>query len=425
MNKVWTRIFLIAAAAAFILFISNDFGLIDIRETAIVVALGIDMPNEGDGLDVTAQIAVPASAGSGPAGNVTVKNARSVGDAVAMMNRETGWYPTLVHCRLVLVGEALTERDLFDALDYFLRNDSVEDSCLVAVCSGRAEQIMAARSPVGDISAEAVLKVLSAEAQKTGQVSVNTLRTFAIGYYSVTESGYLPYLSVKREAESQGGGAQAGGAKQASGRAPSIGRNRRWRLRPQPIPRAASAEGGEGKAGESGSADVFDAARTMLFYRGRRAALLTQEETLAFNLACARTDFAYGNVYAEKDGQERAYNLQMKIGKKKRTLRFTGETPVFTFRIRAKARIVDADRADGILAIAKTQIADAAVLRAAEEKFRSELMSAYRKAAEAGCDLFGLKLKLYRFCHKQYEAHKDTALTEAALRFDIRFSSVK
>ena len=79
MNKLWTRIFLAAAAVLLLLFFSNDFGLIDIQETAIVVALGIDTAEEGEGYDVTAQIAVPASTGSGSAGNVTVKNARTVG----------------------------------------------------------------------------------------------------------------------------------------------------------------------------------------------------------------------------------------------------------------------------------------------------------------------------------------------------------
>ena len=209
MNKLWTRIFLAAAAVLLLLFFSNDFGLIDIQETAIVVALGIDTAEEGEGYDVTAQIAVPASTGSGSAGNVTVKNARTVGEAIAELNHETGWYPTLVHCKLILLGEETANENVFNVLDYFLRNDAVEDSCLVAACSGTAREVFQAQSPVNDISASAISKVLSSEAQKTGLVSVTILKNFAIGYYSEGKSGILPYVSVKSEAESQGGGSSS------------------------------------------------------------------------------------------------------------------------------------------------------------------------------------------------------------------------
>lgn len=424
-DKLWARVFLAAAAVLLLLFFSNDFGLIDIRETAIVVALGIDEAEEGEGYDVTAQIAVPANAGPGSAANVTTKGVRTVSEGIAELNQVTGWYPTLVHCRLILLGEALTERNVFDVLGYFLRNEAVEDSCQVAVCAGTARETFGAGSPVNDISASAIIKVLSSEAQKTGLVSVTILKDFAVGYYSVSESGALPYITVKEEAESQGGSAAQAAA------LPSLVRNKRWRPVREPLPLAApaSAEGGEsqgGKSGESkGGGAVFQASETMLFYRGKKAAILTPEETLAYNLAATDTDFAYGNVTAAQDGKEAVCSLQMKIGKKRRSLSFENGMPVFTFTIRAKARVADTDKAAPILNIAKTQIAEESVLRAAEQKFKEELASAAEKAARSGCDLFGIKQRLYRFRHKDYEAFRENILSAAELRYDIRFSGLK
>ena len=437
MNKLWTRIFLAAAAVLLLLFFSNDFGLIDIQETAIVVALGIDTAEEGEGYDVTAQIAVPASTGSGSAGNVTVKNARTVGEAIAELNHETGWYPTLVHCKLILLGEETANENVFNVLDYFLRNDAVEDSCLVAACSGTAREVFQAQSPVNDISASAISKVLSSEAQKTGLVSVTILKNFAIGYYSEGKSGILPYVSVKSEAESQGGGsssptsaaAAAENAEDAFG--PFIKRNKWWHPKKRPLPIAApvsaeSGSGGQGGNGKSGGEDIFQASETMLFYEGKRAGMLTPEETLAYNLAATDTDFAYGNVTAEDaEDREITYNLKMKISKKKQKLFFENGMPVFTFDIRANARISDADKADSILGIAKTLLVDEKILHAAEEKFREELLSVFTRSAAAGCDVFALRQKLYRHHFGKYEKFKDTLLDSVQVRGRITFTSLK
>ena len=47
MAKFWTCAFAVAAAMLFVLFFSNDFGLIDIQKTAIVAAIGIDAERSG------------------------------------------------------------------------------------------------------------------------------------------------------------------------------------------------------------------------------------------------------------------------------------------------------------------------------------------------------------------------------------------
>ena len=194
-----SKAFVFGAAALFLLFFSNDFGMIDIQKTSIVTAIGIDAAAEEDLVDVTAQIAVPDETGK-KASNVAVKGAATVGEAIAEFNQKTGWYPTLVHCRLILLGEDTAKRNVFEVLDFFLRSQFVEDSCLIAVCEGRADEALQAKSPVGDLTFSAIEKVLSSEAQKTGLVSVTSLREFAIGYYSKSGSGFLPYLSVRQEA---------------------------------------------------------------------------------------------------------------------------------------------------------------------------------------------------------------------------------
>lgn len=418
MNKFWSRLFLFALAFLLLLFFSNDFGIVDIQKTAIVVAVGIDLSKEADKADVTVQIAMPASSNSGggaeSSSNVSIQGADTVGEAIAELNRKTGWYPTLVHCRLIVLGEGTDEDNVFRFIDYFLRSEFVEDSCLVAMCRGRAEELLRAKSSVGDMTSAAIAKVLSNESQKTGTVCVINLRDFAKGYYSVSGSGYLPVLDAKPEAES-GDSGSSGGAQNAF----AEGENRAGDA-------ALPVQGGtgSGKSGQNKS-DVFDATETALFYGGKRAALLDADETLAFNLAASPTDFAYGDVTVTENGKDVTYNLKMKIGKRSQSIAVKGGVPVFTFCIRANAQVADANKSETIEEVAKTTIVPEHVLRAAEEKFKNKLAGALGKASGSGCDLFGMKVKLYRFARPYYETFQDTLLENVNVIYDIKFDTLK
>lgn len=220
MSKFWQRVFVFAAAFLLLLFASNDFGLIDIQKTAIVLALGVDASAQEGLLDVTAQIGSADANGAAQASNITIEGVSTVGEAIARLNRRTGWYPTFVHCRLLLLGGQTAERDVFGILDYFLRSEYIEDSCLVALCAGRAQEALEAGAPGGELTANAIVKVFSGEAQKTGLVSAVSLREFAKGYYGAGASGRLPYLTLLQEAES--GPPQGSGQGAASASAPGL-----------------------------------------------------------------------------------------------------------------------------------------------------------------------------------------------------------
>ena len=434
MRKLSSKLLLLAAGALLLLFLTNNFGLIDIQKTAIVTAIGIDA-GEGGTFDVTAQIAIPDAGGANTASNVAVPAAETVGEAIAELNRKTGWFPTLVHCSLILLGERVAEEDVFRALDYFLRSEYVEDSCLVALCADTAAAALGAGSPIGELASAAIAKVLSAEAQKTGLVSVTNLRDFAKGYFAEGQSGFLPTLRAQPRAQSEGGaggssGSSSGGSSEGGSGGSSGGSSEGG----SGDSSGGSSEGGSGGGGGSGGqssagggqkSDVFDAAETALFFRGRRTAALSADETLAYNLAVSGTDMAFGDVTVFEEGAEAHYQLKMNIGKKKRRLRLEGGVPVLTFTIRAQAQAVDADRAGSRLEIAQTAIVPDHVLRAAEQKFERELRAAAETAHAGGCDLFSLQQMLHRFYPKQFDALRPTLLQSVRIACDIRFATMR
>ena len=485
MSKFWQRVFVFAAAFLLLLFASNDFGLIDIQKTAIVLALGVDASAQEGLLDVTAQIGSADANGAAQASNITIEGVSTVGEAIARLNRRTGWYPTFVHCRLLLLGGQTAERDVFGILDYFLRSEYIEDSCLVALCAGRAQAALEAGAPGGELTANAIAKVFSGEAQKTGLVSAVSLREFAKGYYGAGASGRLPYLTLLQEAES--GPPQGSGQGAASASAPGsvsaaasasvlegegfvsvleaaqpcgvLAEGKKGALTPcaaaagrfcggsQPcgalggagigadilsstsgnkekFTPCASSGGGQGGS-DAGGQEVFDVSQTALFAGGKKVGMLRASETLAVNLAEISTDFAYAAVRVQEEGAEVVYQLKVRIEGKKKKLRIEGGVPVLSVRVRALAQVIDAARPAGLVEVAESAIVPAHVLRAAEEQYRAAFLSAAERAHAAGCDLFSLHEKLRRRFPRQRQALAAQLLEKARIVCDVRFDTLR
>ena len=146
------RYYLLIATLLIFFFFSNDFGIIDIQKTALVLAVGVD--REDNQFIVTTQIAVPQSSAQGKDAQAVQMESRgeTVADALNQINIKTGWYPKLVFCNLVVLGEGTVRQNVFDALDFFLRDEYMSDRCLVAACEGTAKEILDTVTPIDPIS---------------------------------------------------------------------------------------------------------------------------------------------------------------------------------------------------------------------------------------------------------------------------------
>ena len=88
-QKNTVRYFIILIALLFFLFLSGDFGLIDVQKTAIIMAVGID--REDDTFIVTSQIAVPNASDQGKSTETVqiVSRGKTVADAFEEINAKT------------------------------------------------------------------------------------------------------------------------------------------------------------------------------------------------------------------------------------------------------------------------------------------------------------------------------------------------
>ncbi|MBQ7923887.1 MAG: hypothetical protein IJ329_01120 [Clostridia bacterium] len=413
-QKNTVRYFLIVIAALFFLFLSGDFGLIDVQKTAIVMAVGID--REDDTFIVTSQIAVPKASDSGKSSETVqiVSRGNTVADAFEEINAKTGWYPKLVFCRLILLGEKTAQDNAVDALDFFLLDEYLSDNCLVATCDGFAKDILNVKALVDASGSVAIQKVLSSHAQRVGTVLPSTLREFSIGYYSESKSSFLPVLKTQpQQEEITGDTPQNGGAGGSQSNQQS---------------EAGSQDSQSGQSNQSGQSGgeaekpVFSASETALFYAGKRVGTLTEEETFAFNAVKNKLRLASYSV--EADGN--AYSLAVKSNSPKTSCKLGKDgRAAYSIRLTLSAGLLDSAKA-----FEKTEGIDVGdvptgAFAAAEKLLSAQISSAFEKARVSGCDVFGVLEALQKRENKRFAEVKNTALENTVLDVSVRFKNVR
>lgn len=386
------RLCLIIVAAIILIFFSNDFGLVDIQKTAIVLAVGID--RDGEDFALTAQIAVPKGSDRTTGGTSSVEiegRGATVPDCISDIYAKTGWVPKLVFCNLVLLGESAVQENIFPCLDFFLRNEYIPNSCQLAACEGSAGEMLSTTSAIDDTSALALSKLFSDAAKKSGYVMTTTLREFAVGYYGVSGSGYMPYVRAQAQEGSSSGGS-SGGSSSSAGSSGSSDRS-----------------GGAGAQEEK----VYSAEETAIFSGGRLAAILPREQTFAFSLL-------EGNVYTgsfQADGQ--TYVVLKNGGSVGLEL---ADVPTATLSLELRVQLYGTREASSPEEIAKSMLTPEQEARA-EEVLTGYLSDLWDTCVQTGCDLFELRTKLYRASLAEYGQWKDSIL-DAPVKIEATIKSV-
>lgn len=407
-------LYVLAVIFLTILFFSNDFGLVDIQKTAIVLAVGID--RENDEFIVNSRIAVPSASGDQKAAADSIQvetRGDTVGAAIQDINTKTGWYPKLVFLNLIVLGDTATQKNAFDTLDFFLRYEYMSDDCQVCCCEGKASELLNTETDVEKTPSLAIGKILSEHSATTGLVAVASLRKFAAGYFGVSKSGYMPllkYVSLSTgkktdgadSAENTGESGGAGGAENSGSSGESGG--------------AGGAGGGE-NAGKT-----FTATETALFADGVYQGKLTKDETFAFlcvngGVRLAAFDVDYGGV---------TYTLTIKKSKAK--IKFYVDdfaAPHLNVQLDIVAGLQDMSSSQTIVEIAAPEKTKQAVLEEAGKKLKRLVNSTFEKSRAYECDLFGAEKRLQKFERKYFNAYRENLLDRVLFYADVRFAPAR
>ncbi len=420
-NRNAVRYFVIIATVLLFLFLSNDFGLIDVQKTAIVTAVGVD--KEGDEFIVSSQIAMPVSEGqqSSTKTVLIVSKGNTVSAALEKTNGKTGWYPKLVFCKLLLLGEETVKSNVFDVLDFFLRDEYISEDCLVAACEGTAQEVLNASTPIDNASGQAIEKILSAHAERVGSATPNTLRGFASSSLGESKSGYLPLLkaqSLQEQTEKSGGTDEEKEQSGSSGSSDSSGSSSSQ----SGSSGSGSSSGGAQKSGQSGEEKAFKANQTSIFLNGISVQTLTKEETFAFAAVKTKLKLAPYTVAAN----DKFYTLTIKHNDPKIKLSVEKNGTIkLDISVSLVAGIADFSKAEKENEISDAGDIPSGVFAAAERTLKEQIERTFDKCRQSKCDLFGLTDRLRKYDNKYYEALKNDLMDRTTLSVAVHFQSIR
>lgn len=396
MQVVARIIFLIIIAAMLFLFFSNDFGLVDIHKASIVVAVGVDVSD--DGYAVTAQAAIPTPAqGEGSAAYTQVTgHGATVADAVDDINAKTGFYPKLAFCNLVVLGESCAERDLFTVLDYFYRNDYVPLTALVGMCRGTAKELLGMQPADGGMSSSAIQRAMSEELKNSANASTVNLKLLAQDAGSPSASAYMPFIEFTQSGSGGSTTASSGGSKSSGG-----------------------SSGGSGKSSEKSV--EFTCLTTAAFTGGKFIGVLTEDQAFALNLV--RSNIRLAVVNAEFDGKN--YTVGLKNNSCALRIAVEGGVPVLRIKYRALANVQSSESRPAAEGSANSHLVSGGVLKAVADTVEGRMNSLIDFCVESGCDLVSAEKLLYQRFYDEYQSFKGRVLQSLKVEYDIKVESVR
>lgn len=379
-------IYFIMFAGILFLFLSNDFGLVDVQRTAIITGLALDK-EEGE-LLLTADLAVPSSSEKGENTSpvqVSAK-AKTVAQALEKIGEKVGWAPKLVYCRVLLLGEELTREDCFHYLDYFLRNEYFSDNCVLLATQGQAKELLSVKTPVDNIVTLALLKIITGEAYSSGRCVSVLLKDFAIGYYGDTKSGFLPIVKAE-----------------------------------EPVKKVLNTKSGANQGGgeEKQEEQVFSVSTTALFFEGKRQGELNEEETFVLNLLRTRLRNSAYQIATDKGD----YCVNLKQNKGKVRFFIQDGVPRLQVNLTARASISDRAQASSIKELTSSPILPSEVKRAVEKKLENAYESLFEKCRKTNCDVYGVLDKLRRYENEYFDAYQKDVLRLTKPTFTVKVIS--
>ena len=425
-NRNTVRYFLLIAILLGFLFFTTDFGLIDIQKTAIILAAGVD--RDGEDFIITSQIAIPKSSDQGKSTSAVqiVSRGKTVAEAFEEINAKTGWYPKLVFCNLILLGEKATSQNVFDALDYFLLDEYLSDNCLVAACDGQAKDLLNTSALVDDASSAAIQKVLSQHAERVGTVFPSTLRTFAMDYYASNACGTLPLVKLQNQQEPDGAtkpnsNGQNEGEQSGQGASPQQ-KSQNGQGGQAQNEQNDSSQKPNGKSDETQNKPVFSASETALFKHGKRVGTLTAEETFAANAVLSKLRLAPYSVSTNNTTctltiKQNAPKVNLKVAK----------NGMASLKI-------ELDLTAGLLDYAKAlpaeQVEDAGdvpsgAFDAAQKKLAGEILALFEKTRALDCDIFRIRDRLRKTGNAHYSQYESTLLSNTVAEVRVHIKNIR
>lgn len=336
------------------LFLTNNGGLIQIEKTAIVSAIGID--EENGELVITAQVILPQASDTEENAKAVVSGTgATIGSAIDNIGNDTGWYPKLSFCKIIIVNQAIVNERISEVINYLLYSTKIYDSVLLCASKQSAKDVLSATSPLDILSAYSLEKIFLKNPGKASNVFYTRAKDLAENMTSLSKSGMMPLIDVDNNDD--------------------IGK----------------VEPTEKPPEESLKDVIFKSYETLLFNEGKISGKLNKTQTQTYN-------FLY------KDVQESYYSVSyenvealLRINDSKRKVKITCDDKniYLSLSIELKATLVEIKENGEIILLSTPKILPKELTDNASIQLKNSIISLFEKMKETKSDIFFIRESLY------------------------------
>lgn len=398
MKLLKPRIFIILFCLLILMFLSNDFGIIDIEKTAIVTAVAID--TDGDNYDVSVQISVPEATDSNTENQKALLSGKgkTVGGAIKDIGNVSGWFPKLAFCNLIILGNGFKDSNVIETLDYFAKTLRIQDSAVVCFAEKTAKETIDTASPLDNISSFAIQKILLKDTGLDRDIAVSDIRKFSIGFYQRNSSSFMPIIKTLPQT---GGGNDNG----------STGGDEKT---------GSQSDSQFGNKGES----LYDLTNTALFRDGRMVGILDTPLTFTFNML--RTNVTESLLHLENaDGDGANYSLTILRNTPKIRFEFGNDECKINVSLDVYCKVSDVRKTGTDSTYANNHELSDSVKQKAEAVVSERIKTLFDVAKTTKCDFLGLDELVFKYHHKKYDEFKDRLYLNSDLSVNVNFSAQK
>ena len=414
MKIVRSKIFILIFLAVFVLFLTNDFKLINVEKTAIITAIAVDKQEED--YIATVQIAVPEATDTNTENQKAVISGKgkTVAEAIKDIENVSGWYPRLAFCNLIILGKNFQSENVITVLDYFVKTLRIQDSAIVVFSDEEAYKLLEKATPMDNISSFAIQKIILKDPGFDKNIATVNIKDFAVSYYSRNSSSYMPYVTVstaKPDDKQSSSGESSGGSDGSSGE--SSGGS------------GSSSSGSSGNSTNNKGETVFNATKTALFKKGFLVGKLEKNHTLAFNLITADAVETAINVRVNRNQTE--YNYMLRILRNSRSIKIKNENGTLKLYINLNAycKISDTDDNSYTGSYSDYSALPREVKENAEKSLEKDIKELLEISKKTNCDILKLDEKIYKFHNSLYHKYKDNPFNNLDVEIKVTVNSQK
>ena len=390
------KIYVIIFIGLFIIYFTQDYTLINIEKTALIVTLGVDKTDNG--YEITSQIAVPDGESTKTTNKEAVisSNGKTLYEAVSGISDKTGWYPKLSFCNLIVLGESLKTENVMDVLLFFIRSYKIEDSAIVCTVKGQAKELLLSSSPLDNISGLSLSKIFVKDYENASRVYTASIKDFCTNYYSKSSFGYMPYVKTIPTDESGEGGKTVSAST------------------------TTEPETGSQKQGGEQQLVIYDATTCYLYNKGYYVTELTSDETLCLSLINKKVKEAFITITAtDNDGVLGKYLIDILKSTRKVDLKIENDKPTLYINLKVWARVSDANSTESMDIVSNLGKLNDNMKFKTETFIANNLVNVIDKSKKSGSDIFEIKNLLYKYHTSKYKKLNLTALEDLQYKINV------